>query len=90
MLSEAERLVLRYVPRIGKSDSNIFSEKQLAKKKALREIDLAHVLKSLQDAGLVQPVKRKVWQTTPLGRKVSHEVMDQWFRRKYDFQTVRR
>ena len=90
MLSQEEKLLLSYVPRISKSDSNIFSEKQLTKKKALRGIDVARVLKSLQDAGLVQPVKRKVWQTTPLGRKVSHEVMDRWLRRKYDFRTVRR
>jgi len=90
MLSEAEKLVLRYVPRISKSDSNIFSEKQLTKKKALREIEVDRVLKSLQDAGLVQPVKRKVWQTTPLGRKVAHEVMEQWLRRRFDFETVRR
>lgn len=90
MLSSEEETVLRFVPRISKSDSNIFSEKQLTKKKALRDIDVARVLKSLQDARLVQAVKRKVWQTTPLGRKVAHEVMERWFRRRYDFPTIRR
>jgi hypothetical protein len=85
-LSEAAKKVLYIIPRLPKSKNNIFSEEKLKKKglKKLRGVDLELVLKELTKKGLINPVKRKVWQTTSLGRKVSHELM------KCEFEQTRR
>lgn len=88
-LTDDERVLLRVLARTSKEKTNVFNEGQLRKKKALENVDVHEVLRSLAAAGLVNPVKRRVWQTTKLGREAEHFLLTEWIWSKHGLRVVR-
>jgi len=90
ILTGDERIALRLIARIAKSRTNVFHEKQMARKKALHGKDVSRLLRGLQARGLVHVVRDGAWQTTALGRKVAHLLEVQWVFERHGIRFERR
>ncbi len=89
-LTRLERIVLRNIPRLVKSNGNVFHAEQLGKKWECRDIEVEPILGSLARKRLVHPVKLPIlWETTPLGRRIGHDLFDQKFEEEFGF-SIRR
>lgn len=88
-MEEYQRVVMRELARIEKSPDNVFSEKQLSRRKACFKMHVDAVLKELAAIGLVNPVKKGVWQTTPIGRRVEHALELRYLQQRYGFKVKR-
>ncbi len=88
-LSVDERTVLRQIPRLAKSDTNVFSERQLKRKKPCHDLEIGKILLKLANRGLINPVKRRRWRTTSLGRKVGHELERIWLEERFGYSVQR-
>ena len=90
VLTGDERTALRLIARIAKSRTNVFHEKQLARKKALHGKDVSWLLRGLQARRIVQVVRDGAWQTTALGRKAAHFLEVQWVFERHGIRFERR
>ncbi len=85
-LTRLEEIVLRNIPRLKKSNGNVFDAEQLGKKKECWDIEVEPILSSLAGKGLVQPVKLPIlWETTSLGRRIGHDLFNQEFEARWGF-----
>lgn len=81
---------MRTIARLAKSKTNVFSEALVAKKKVCKGVRVSVVLFSLANQGLLRPVKRRVWQTTAVGRQVAHYLELRWLEERYGYSVIRR
>jgi hypothetical protein len=89
-LSDHEKLIMKELARIEKTDSNIFHEDHVKRKGSVvkKKVNVADVLRSLERKDLLLSKGKKKWQTTSIGRKVEHRLYDEFTQKEYGFSVV--